>query len=157
MAGDKHIPLADKPLTARQAAFIPAYAASLNGVQAALVAGYSLKGAGKAANLLLKDVRIRQAVDAALEKNARNQGLTAEWVLERIKAVAVDAEAGADRTNALRALELLGKYLKLFEKAEQVGGVTVVITSALPGVPGSVQAIDVTPEPVAIGATPSFT
>lgn len=138
-----------KTLTAKQQAFVDQYVIDLNGTQAAIRAGYSAKAAGQIANDLLKVPKVEEAIAAVLKKKTDDAQITATWVLETIQEVVKDAKADKDRTNALRGLELLGKYLKLFEKQEQQGGVTVVITSALPVAPGQ-QVIDVTTEPIAL-------
>ena len=63
---------------------------------------------------------------AALLRQAELSGISATYVLEGIRAIAEDSSARhADR---LRALELLGKHLKLFtDKVEQDTQITVTI------------------------------
>lgn len=149
------------PLNARQRAFVAAYLKDPNATKAAIAAGYSKNGAASKGSQLYRNVKIRAAIDAALNR----VGVTSEVVLgellrlarcdlslafnedgtlKKIHDIPEDVRRaisgweqeelyeGADgekfslgRTKKVKfwdktkALELLGKHLKLFtEKVE---------------------------------------
>lgn len=58
--------------------FIAAYVKDPNGRQAAIAAGYSAKTADVQASRLLRNVKVRMAVDAAIAELARKTGVSAE-------------------------------------------------------------------------------
>lgn len=122
----------DKPLTAKQAAFIREYLIDLNATQAAIRAGYSAKTAQEQSSRLLSNAIIRENVQKAMDERSETVGLTAADVLRDINAVKADAmrktydkdgnEVMANHTAALKALELQGKHLKMFtDKIETTG------------------------------------
>ena len=97
-----------------------------NATKSAVLAGYSEKSAAAAGSRLLTIPEIKGAIDNALLRQAELIDLSATYVLEGIRAIAGDPNARyADR---LRALELLGKHLKLFtDRIEQDTQITVTI------------------------------
>ena len=112
-------------LTPKQEAFVREYMIDLNATQAAIRAGYSEKTANRiGAENLTKPViqeAIQQLHKAAEEKCA----VTVEWILSEIAKIAQDEEVKtADR---LKALELLGKHLGLWEKRQDEGANVVNI------------------------------
>lgn len=120
--------MADK-LTPKQSAFVHEYLVDLNATQAAIRAGYSAKTACEQASRLLADVKIAEAVKAAMDARAERTEITADYVLDGIKSLVercIQAEAVKDNqgnltgeykfeaASALRGYELLGKHLGLF-------------------------------------------
>ena len=104
-------------MTERQKRFIAEYIKDFNGAAAARRAGYSEKGAKQAACALLKDPEIRAEVDTVVRVLA---GVAPEEVLRERREVAFSQasdENGAQvkLSSKLRALELLGKHLGMFE------------------------------------------
>lgn len=99
-------------LTAKQELFITEYMKDLNATQAAIRAGYSEKTANEIGNQNLAKLSIKNEIDKRLAERAKNNGITAEYVLQGIKSVADDIEA--KHGDKLKAYELLGKHLKLF-------------------------------------------
>ena len=80
-------------LTAKQAAFVAEYAVDRNATQAAIRAGYSAKTAASQGERLLRNVEVRQAVDAGLNRLATKTGVTAERVLrERARLAFADPQ-----------------------------------------------------------------
>ena len=116
----------------KQELFIREYLVDLCGAAAVRRAGYSPRGAGKQAWRLLHDPEIKKAVDTAMEERLERIQVRQEDVLRELKAVAM-AEA-SDGNGAqvklgskLRALELLGKHLGLFEGKPRQEGQAVQI------------------------------
>ena len=110
-------------LTPKQAAFVREYMIDLNATKAAIRAGYSERTANRiGAENLSKPViqaEIQEQRKAAEEKCT----VTVEWILSRIAQIAQDEEVRtADR---LKALELLGKHLGLWEKRQDEGAQVV--------------------------------
>jgi phage terminase small subunit len=106
-------------LTNRQQAFIREYLVDLNASAAARRAGYSPRYINTNAQKLLQNTTIQAAIAAEMDKRAARTEITADKVLRSIEAVLTDATqdrdgAMLDRPSALKALELLGKHLKLF-------------------------------------------
>lgn len=98
-------------LTAKQELFISEYMKDLNATQAAIRAGYSEKTANRIASENLTKLDIKNEIEIRLQERAKNNGITAEFVLNGIKAIATTGEKESDK---LKAYELLGKHLKLF-------------------------------------------
>src|SRR4051812_5246742 len=101
-------------LTPKQQRFVAEYLIDLNATQAAIRAGYSEKTAEQGAAQLLRNIKVRTAVDAAIAKRAGKLEITAEKVLRDIE----DARAGAMNEGqfsaAIRAAELHGKHIGMF-------------------------------------------
>lgn len=77
-------------LTTKQARFVEEYLIDLNATQAAIRAGYSLKGADTTGPRLLDDPRIIAAIDARKIERSERTEIDADWVLRRL---ADEAEA----------------------------------------------------------------
>lgn len=75
-------------LTARQRLFISEYLIDRNGTQAALRAGFAVKGASVQATRLLANVRVAAEIAKRTEKYEEKTGITAERVLAEIAKVA---------------------------------------------------------------------
>lgn len=93
--------------------FITEYCIDLNATKAYIRAGYKVSEEVAKANAsrLLTNANIKNEIDKRLSERARNNGITAEFVLNGIKAIAI---RGEKQTDQLKAYELLGKHLKLF-------------------------------------------
>lgn len=111
-----------RTITPQEEVFVSEFVKSFNAPLAARKAGYAKRTAGSAL-LFLRRPRVRnrllELVASIQNKNRR----TAEWVLSRLEHLAdiTSDENGPhyNARNAIRALELLGKYHKLFtEKVE---------------------------------------
>ena len=100
-----------KKLTNKQQMFVKEYCVDMNGSAAMRRAGYTSKNTDVDACKLLVTPSIKAMVDKDLEKRVNKIDLTAEFVLNGIRAIAI---SGAKEGDKLRAYELLGKYLKLF-------------------------------------------
>ena len=107
-------------MTARQERFIREYLVDLCASKAARRAGYSIKNARSIGCRLLKREDIQREVARAMETEKTACQLRREQVLEELKTVAfapASDASGAELKVAqkLKALELLGKHLGLFE------------------------------------------
>jgi len=122
------------------------YLKDQNATQAAIRSGYSKKTADVQGPRLLGNVRIKAAVEAALGDAAKKAGVSVEYVLSNLKEVVercmqrspvmirqgkdivqkVDDQGRSvwefDSMGANKALENIGKHLKMFtEKHEHTG------------------------------------
>ena len=112
-------------LNDKQRLFVHEYLVDLNGKQAAIRAGYAPKNAEITASKLLRLVKVKKVIDAEIEKQTKKIDITAEKVLQEIAtiAMAVVQENGfVDTGHKLKALDQLGKHLKLFTDKVEVSG-----------------------------------
>lgn len=77
-------------LTRQERIFVAAYTASHNGTEAAIAAGYTKRNAAGQASGLLTRAHIQKAVAEREKSMADELGMTAEWVLEKLRTV-IDA------------------------------------------------------------------
>lgn len=71
-------------LTAKQQRFVAEYLIDLNQTQAAIRAGYSEKTAAEQASRLLTNVKVSEAVQAAMKARSERTDIDADWVLKRL-------------------------------------------------------------------------
>jgi phage terminase small subunit len=135
-------------LTAKQQAFIKEYLIDLNSTQAAIRAGYSKNTAAEIGFENLRKPHIKEAIDEEVNKRSEKLEITADYVLKSLKEVAdrcmqavpaTDKEGNPtgeyyfEHAGANKALELLGKHLRLFtEKVEHSGETGVKIINDIP-------------------------
>lgn len=122
-------------LTPKQIRFCEEYLIDLNGTQAAIRAGYSKKTANEQASRLLVNVNIQAFIKEKQETISAKLGISAEWVLNRLKAISdrcmvaepvmiPDGNGGKtpsgvyvfDSAGANKSTELIAKHLGFFEK-----------------------------------------
>ncbi len=109
-------------MNARQAKFVQEYLIDLNATQAAIRAGYSAKTAEQGAAQLLRNIKIKEAIDAALSLRAKDLGITAERVLGRLMRLSERGEELEQISAAIKAEELLGKHVGMWPaKLEHTG------------------------------------
>lgn len=116
-------------LTEKQRRFLDEYLKDLNGSAAARRMGYSDSSARAVASRFMQAEAVRQGVREALRSAGADDP---ERVIRELKTVAF--APGSDGSGAevklaskLRALELLGKYLGLFDGSARSGEPTVTI------------------------------
>ncbi len=118
-------------LSTKHAAFVREYLKDSNATQAAIRAGYAVKGAAVAGNRLLNNANVRAALQKAHEKAAAKTEVTVEWILQKLRenlAMAMERAPILDRQGeptgayspaqgavANKAIELLGKNLGMFK------------------------------------------
>lgn len=101
-------------LTLRQTQFISEYLVSRNVAKAAVAAGYSPNGAASNGAKLLRHPLVKEKIDAQMNRIQRKTGVSAEWVLEQLAAVAGQEDVA--QSTKVRALELLAKHLGMLEE-----------------------------------------
>lgn len=118
-------------LTPKQAAFVHEYLVDLNATQAAIRAGYKEKTARAMAAENLTKPDIQKAIQEARDAREKRSMITVEWVLAQIASIAQDEEA--QQRDRLKALELLGKHLGMWEKRpdEEQQGVKVTFETEM--------------------------
>lgn len=128
-------------LNIRQQKFVAAYRADPNATKAAIAAGYSAKTAGTAGSRLLKNVRVAAELNRKIARDVEKFGITGDKVLDELRSIgfadltpagiariAETGDLGAPSAftvkcaDKLKALELLGKNLKLFTEKVEVSG-----------------------------------
>jgi phage terminase small subunit len=122
-------------LTPKQSRFIEEYLVDLNATQAAIRAGYSHKTAYSIGQENLKKPEIARVIEEAQAERSEKTSITAEWVLDNLKNVAVRCQQAEpvkewdheekrmvetgeyqfDSAGANRSLELIGKHLGMFK------------------------------------------
>lgn len=105
-----------KPMTPKQQRFVQEYLIDLNATQAAIRAGYSERSAYMTGGRMMKNDEVMVAINAALAQRAQRTEITQEWVLKSLEQVAkrcLDPET-FEHAGANRALELIGKHLRMF-------------------------------------------
>jgi phage terminase small subunit len=117
-------------LTLKQRLFADEYLIDLNATQAAIRAGYSKKTARQISERLLTKVDIQKAIAQRMKARSERLERTADDVLRDIYDVSKKALAEGDLRTALKAYELDGRHLGLFEDRLKVsGGVEIRIIS----------------------------
>jgi hypothetical protein len=126
---DDHMQLTDK-----QRVFVEQFVTHHNGAQAARLAGYSEHSARKTASRLKADPEIAAEIAKRRAELAEKVGVTAQWMLERLKqnverAMQIRAvtngrgktagEFRYDGAVANRALELIAKHYGVFTALDQ--------------------------------------
>lgn len=130
----------------KQQAFVRAYLGSAHGnaTKAAIAAGYSERSAHVQGCELLKHPKVREAID----KRAEKADITAESILQELRSVAF-AQVDLKGSDKLKALDLLGKYRKLWNDGGQAHERIVIqvgfLADNLPDPYADVKVIDVTP------------
>lgn len=122
-----------KELTNKQKAFVREYLKDCNGAQAAIRAGYAPAYADRQAYLLLENPRVAEAVKKAQDKRAAKAEVTAEFVLRRLLEESEYSGEDGSASARIKATELLGKHLGLFEdrlRVSQDGPVEIIVKRA---------------------------
>src|ERR1700737_2088397 len=107
-------------LSPRQDRFVQEYCLCLEAKKAAELAGYSAKTARQCGSRLLAFPHVAAAIQEALEQRAEHVEVKVAEVLRELKLVAFSKE---ERTSdRLKALEMLGRFKKMFSDKVEVSG-----------------------------------
>ena len=98
-------------LNDKQKRFVVEYLKDCNALQACIRAGYSPKWAYTSSPRLRKNPLIAAAIEQGLQKQRERVEITADAILEDLRILSKCGEKDADK---IRALELIGKHLRLF-------------------------------------------
>jgi phage terminase small subunit len=102
-------------MTPKQQRFVQEYLIDLNATQAAIRAGYKQKAAYATGAENLKKPEIQEAIQKARSKREERTELNQDWVLAHLRSEAELTAEGSSHSARIRALELLGKHLGMFE------------------------------------------
>ena len=110
-------------LTAKQERFVQEYLVDLNATQAAIRAGYSVRTARAIGQENLTKPDIQAAIQAALRDRQTRTEITQDTVVEELAKIGLAeahdySDADLKYSNKLKALELLGRHLGMFEKRD---------------------------------------
>ena len=107
--------MASKGLNPKQTRFVAEYLKDLNATQAAIRSGYSAKTAEQIGSRLLRNVGVAVAVAKGQSRVAERLELSAEIVLRNLEKARAEAMAAGQFSAAIRAAELQGKHIGMFE------------------------------------------
>jgi phage terminase small subunit len=106
-------------LTEKQKRFCEEYLIDSNATQSAVRAGYSPKTAYRIGAELLQKTSVAEYIKKLREEQSKRTKITADEVLNELKNVAL-AQAEILGRDKVKALELLGKHLGMFEEKVSV-------------------------------------
>ena len=102
-------------LTEKQKRFCEEYLIDLNATQAALRAGYKAKTARSQGQRMLTKVDIQRHITDLMKERSDRTALTSDSVLQELSRIAMAQDVEITGKEKLKALELLGKHLNLFQ------------------------------------------
>ena len=102
-------------LTEKQKRFCEEYLIDLNATQAAIRAGYKQKTARSIAAENLTKPDIALYLQELMQQRSERTGVSADLVLDELRRIAMTEEVEITGKEKLKALELLGKHLGLFQ------------------------------------------
>ena len=102
-------------LTDKQKRFCEEYLIDLNATQAALRAGYKAKTARSQGQRMLTKVDIQRRITDLMKERSDRTALTSDSVLQELSRIAMAQDVEITGKEKLKALELLGKHLSLFQ------------------------------------------
>lgn len=110
----------ESKLTTKQLIFCKEYLIDYNATRSATVAGYSEKTADSQGSRMLKNVKIKAYLDEMTTQRAERLDVTADKILIEITKVAYvdieDTESEVKPSDKLKALDMLGKHVGLYER-----------------------------------------
>jgi hypothetical protein len=108
-----------KYFTPMQQLFIAEYVLHKNATKAAQNAGYSSKTARSMGSRLLTNVYIMEAIEKQLAVQVKRAEISADRIIQELKNIAFADPLFGGSSNKLRALELLGQSLGIFQKPNE--------------------------------------
>lgn len=104
-------------LTEKQKRFCEEYLIDFNATQAALRAGYSQKTAYSIGDENLRKPEIQSEIQTLIQKRSERTGISADTVITELAKIAFSDTEITGREK-IKALELLGKHLGLFDNCK---------------------------------------
>ena len=127
-------------LTAKQSTFVQEYLIDFNATRAAIKSGYSERSAAQIGEQNLRKLDIQEAIRDAQQRRALNTGRCVDDILKGFNEIRIDAMQKAvnkdgllvmaDRTAALKALELEGRHYGMWSE-KQADSTSENLSSAL--------------------------
>ena len=112
----------EKELSPKEERFCQEYVIDYNGTQAAIRSGYKESDAAVRASKLLRKAKVSARVRDLQQEMAQRLALSQDYVVIELVNTYKEGKAIEDSKNALRALELMGKHLGMFEKRQKEEG-----------------------------------
>jgi len=109
-------------LTTKQELFVQEYIKDWNGRQAAIRAGYSEETAKEMGYENLTKPHIKEAVESAKADLMQRIGMTQERIAQDLLEISQEAREDKQYSPAIRAKELVGKHIGMFEEKLRVSG-----------------------------------
>lgn len=106
-------------MTDKQKRFVEEYMVDLNATQAAIRAGYSAKSAEKIGHQLLEKTRVLNEIEKRKAELSSVANWTAVDVLKRLARIADEGHKDSDK---VKALELIGKHIGMFQEKVELSG-----------------------------------
>lgn len=103
-------------LSAKEERFCREYVIDYNGTQAAIRSGYKASDAPVRASKLLRKAKVAARVRELQQEMAERLSLNQDYVVIELVKTYNECKDSDDPKNALRALELMGKHLGMFDK-----------------------------------------
>lgn len=105
-------------LRGKEERFCREYVIDYNGTRAAVDAGYKESDASNRAYRLLKKAEIAARVRELEKEMAERLAMSQDYVVIQLRQRYDECKEQGDNKNALKALELMGKHLGMFEKTK---------------------------------------
>lgn len=105
-------------LRGKEERFCQEYVIDYNGTKAAIRAGYNPGDAANRAYRLMKKAEIAARIRELEKDLAERLAMTQDYVVIQLRKQYDECKAVGDSKNALKALELMGKHLGMFEKTK---------------------------------------
>ena len=105
-------------LRGKEERFCQEYVIDYNGTKAAIRAGYNPGDAANRAYRLMKKAEIAARIRELEKDLAERLAMTQDYVVIQLRQQYDECKAIGDSKNALKALELMGKHLGMFEKTK---------------------------------------
>lgn len=102
--------------------FCQEYVIDYNGTKAAIRAGYKQSDAANRATRLLKKAEVSARIHELEKELAERLAISQDFVMIQLMQRYEECREQKDNKNALKALELMGKHLGMFEKTKTGDG-----------------------------------
>ena len=112
------------PLTVKQKMFVEEYLMDFNASQAVLRAGYNTKNPSHMGSAMLRNPKIREAIEDLIRERRERSFVNEDYVLRKIVNTLekCEKEENFNATAVLRAAELLAKHLGMFVDKQEISG-----------------------------------